>query len=146
MMIKLLEPEMVTQVARLEKESFSEPWSAQAFSDTINSKNARVYCIFDKDMFIGYVGLSVCMEEGEITNVAIAENQRGKGYGRKLMESVIEAERQKGVTKLFLEVRESNENAIRLYKSVGFKATGIRKNFYVKPVENAVLMERPEDN
>ncbi len=146
MMIKLLEPEMITQVARLEKESFSEPWSAQAFSDTINSKNARVYCICDGDTFIGYAGLSFCLDEGEITNVAITEKQRGKGYGKKLMESVIEAEKLRGITKLFLEVRESNTNAIRLYKSVGFKATGIRKNFYAKPVENAVLMERLEDN
>lgn len=146
MMIKLLEPEMVTQVAVLEKESFSEPWSEQAFLDTINSKNARVYCLFTEDMFIGYAGVSFCMDEGEITNVAIVKEQRGKGYGKKLMEGTIEAEKLRGVTKLFLEVRESNDNAIRLYKSVGFKATGIRKNFYAKPVENAVLMERLEDN
>ncbi len=146
MIMKLLEPEMVKQVAELEKQSFSEPWSEQAFFDVINSKNARVYCVFDEVGFIGYSGLSFCIDEGEITNVAIREDLRGKGYGKKLMERVIEAERQKGITKLFLEVRESNENAIRLYKSVGFKATGIRKNFYAKPVENAVLMERLEDD
>ena len=83
---------------------------------------------------------SCSFEEGEITNVAVATAKQNLGIGRTMMEELLRQARERGITHLFLEVRVSNEKAIRLYRSLGFENCGIRKDFYEMPREDGMIM------
>jgi ribosomal-protein-alanine N-acetyltransferase len=155
-------------VSEIEAYSFTEPWSKASIASTLCSDNMFFYCMLIKTdilskqlseqseelhkcnvanlelmhtVLAGYVGLNTVCGETEITNVAIRKELRGLGLGNKLISLLIEEEKKKETRKLFLEVRESNLPAIRTYKSNGFVETGLRKNFYKKPTESAILME-----
>ena len=77
-------------------------------------------------------------------NVWVREEDRRKGIGRMLVERLIQETKKAGVTVWHLEVRQSNEGAIRLYESLGFAQDGLRKGYYEEPREDAVLMSRRE--
>ena len=74
-----------------------------------------------------------------MTAIAVSPEYRKKGLAGKLLEALFE---KIGSAEIFLEVRESNQNAIALYQKYKFKQVGIRKNFYQNPQENAILMKR----
>ena len=80
------------------------------------------------------------IDEISICNVAVSESHRGKGVGSALVGYLLDFARKNQVKSLFLEVRESNINAISLYKKFGFEKTGLSKNHYSSPTENAILM------
>ena len=88
----------------------------------------------------GYAGMYLSFEEGNITNVAVNPLSRRKGIGEKIVRDILNRAYEKGVRDVFLEVRETNSVAIALYEKIGFKEEGIRKNFYDKPRENALIM------
>lgn len=127
-------------VEAIEQKTFSDPWSRQSFSDTLGRPETIYLAAEEENTIIGYCGLWGVLEEGQITNVAVEESHRGMGVGRQLMEKLLEMGRREGYTEFVLEVRMSNETAISLYKTLGFEPVGIRKNFYKKPVEHAVIM------
>jgi ribosomal-protein-alanine N-acetyltransferase len=89
---------------------------------------------------IGYAGAWVVLDECHITNIAVAEAERGKGIGRKLTEALIRYVSNLGAAYATLEVRVSNERAQRLYKSLGFVSVGKRKRYYEDNGEDAFLM------
>ena len=93
-----------------------------------------------ENILIGYIGVWQSFEEADITNVAVTLEERRKGVGYLLLERAIEEALYRGITALTLEVRESNQAAIRLYQRFGFLTEGIRPNYYEKPKENAVIM------
>ena len=129
----------ITEIAELEKECFSEPWSENSLRDELTNETARFYVLRNNEKLLGYIGANNIRDEVYITNVAVNENTRGKGYGKILVNHLIkqsEAERAFFIT---LEVRKSNENAIKLYEKCGFKLIGERKNFYSKPTEDALI-------
>ena len=78
--------------------------------------------------------------EGEITNVVIKEEFRGRGYAYSMMQRLLEEGRKLGVSDFTLEVRVSNTPAIKLYEKLGFKSEGIRPGFYDKPKEDAMIL------
>ena len=80
-------------------------------------------------------------DEADITKVAVAKDAQGQGIGSMLMKELISRAPELGVAKIFLEVRESNEAALRLYKKFGFEQIGIRKNYYTSPLEDAISMK-----
>lgn len=88
----------------------------------------------------GYVVAHFGADEGEILNLAVAPAERRRGTGRALVERVMVALREAGVRSVFLEVREANTAARRLYESVGFKPVGLRPNYYRRPTEAAVVL------
>lgn len=91
-------------------------------------------------ILVGYIGMWMVLDEGEITNVSVKKEYQGQKIGRALLEKLEISGRAKGVSTYFLEVRESNQNARRLYESCGFSVLSIRKNFYDEPVENGIVM------
>ena len=91
---------------------------------------------------LGYCGMYMALDEGEITNVAISEACRNRGYGEQLVTELMQQGRKHGIRRYVLEVRVSNEPAIRLYQKLGFSVLGTRKNFYEKPSEDAYIMSR----
>lgn len=81
-------------------------------------------------------------DEGDITNVAVAKQCQNQGIGGMLTAELIHRTEEVGVSRLFLEVRVSNQPAIHLYQKMGFEQNGKRKNYYESPVEDALLMMR----
>jgi len=81
-------------------------------------------------------------DEAEILNLGVAQARRRRGEGGKLLEAALKEFRELGANRVFLEVRESNRNAIAFYTNHGFSKTGQRKGYYREPEEAAVLMEK----
>ena len=89
---------------------------------------------------IAYLSAAKALDELQIINVAVREDYRSLGLGGQLMSAAEEFCRENALASISLEVRESNERAISLYTHCGFFCAGVRKNFYRKPTENAVIM------
>ena len=86
------------------------------------------------------VGMYLAMDEGEITNVAVAPVERCHGVGGMLLTELLKIAENKGVARIVLEVRASNDSAIRMYERNGFVQCGMRKGFYEFPKEDAYVM------
>lgn len=132
--------EDIPEVAAIEKMCFSQPWSEKGFAEGMEA-SAFFLVAEEDDRIIGYIGMYVSAPEGEITNVAVAPNARGKGTGKALVEAVKQWALDHGVTRIVLEVRVSNAPAIHIYETAGFVKLGVRKNFYQFPTEDAFVME-----
>ena len=127
-------------IARLEKEIFSDPWSAELIADSLHNPFYTVLCTHDGSSVAGYIiGMSTA-GESEVLRVAVSAGKRHCGMGGALLDCFLEYRRDGGDFSVFLEVRASNEAAQRLYLSRGFELCGKRKGYYKAPVEDAVLM------
>ena len=133
----------VSQVEAIEQEIFSVPWSEKSFIDACETKeNVYIVCK-DNGKVLGYCGMWTVLGEGNITNMAVAKEYRRQGIAKLLMSEMerISIE-ENGVDVFFLEVRQSNEKAKKLYEKMGYKPIGTRKRFYEKPVEDAIVMSK----
>lgn len=130
----------VPVVAKIEEATFSMPWSADDFYDMIRRDNMTYMVAQTGDTIIGGAGMRNIAGDGEITNVAILEEYRGRGYGKKLLTALLEEGTRMGANAFTLEVRISNTPAIRLYESLGFVSEGVRPGFYERPKEDALIM------
>lgn len=138
--IREMTEEDVPFVCEIEEATFSMPWKAADFIDMIKTDNLT-YLVAELDgKIIGGAGFRNILGDGEITNVAIESAHRGHGYGKILVRELLNKGREMGAEEFTLEVRVSNEPAIRLYESLGFKSEGIRPGFYEKPKEDAMIM------
>lgn len=120
--------------------SLKETWSLNSIEKELNNKLATYIVCLEDSKVLGFAGSWLIASEGQITNVAVHPNSRGKGIGKYLMEKLIFVLKNKGCTDITLEVRKSNIIAQNLYKSLGFKEEGIRKNFYEDNKEDAIIM------
>ncbi len=126
-------------IALLEEECFITPWSERAILDSYN--NSTLFLLFEEEgEILGYVGLQIVLDEGYITNVAVTKKARKRGVGSALISRLKEVAKEKGLRFISLEVRKSNAAAIALYEKQGFKAAGLRKNFYSHPTEDGLIM------
>ncbi len=135
----------IEKLAVIEKECFSTPWSEKALRDELSNPNARFLVAFCDGEISGYIGAHNIIGEVYITNVAVSLAHRRKGIGEKLVGSLIELSESENADFVTLEVRESNNSAINLYKKMKFKEVGKRKNFYENPREDAILMTYKPD-
>ncbi len=140
MEIKEMAQEDLSQVSEIESQIFSLPWSEKAFEESLKNTNTLYIVAKEKEEVLGYIGMYISFQEGNITNVAVNPNYRRKKIGQNLIREILERAKQIGVTDVILEVRETNAAAICLYEKMGFEEAGIRKNFYEKPLENAIIM------
>lgn len=129
----------IEEIAELEKMCFSEPWSENSLREELANETARFFVLRDSEKLLGYIGANNICNEVYITNVAVNEKYRGKGYGKALVNHLIKQSELEKAFFITLEVRKSNENAISLYEKCGFKKIGERKNFYSKPSEDALI-------
>ena len=130
--------EHIGQIASLEKEYFSKPWSEKALLEELANENSH-FLVAVSDKVMGYIGVQEICGEAYITNVAVFGEYRKCGIGRTLIRAACEGAKGRGCEFITLEVRESNAPAISLYESEGFDKAGIRKNFYSAPTENGVI-------
>lgn len=120
---------------------FADPWTTQDFRDCVSSD--AVFLVAETaEGIVGYVVALEVVDEGEILNLAVAPAGRRHGLGRALVEHVLEALGQRGARQVYLEVRESNAPARVLYAAHGFKEVGRRKQYYRRPVEDAIVLRR----
>ena len=129
----------IEAVARMEKEYFSDSWSEASVK--IQVENKKVLVLKFSGAIIGYCIFMTAADEGEILRIAINQNIRKAGLGKKLLLASISQMQKEGANEIFLEVRASNESAIALYKSVGFEEIGIRKSYYDNN-EDAILYKK----
>ncbi|AET66349.1 ribosomal-protein-alanine acetyltransferase [Desulfosporosinus orientis DSM 765] len=128
-------------IMEIEVSSFSTPWSLQAFKAELKDNEYARYTVLEVEgKVVGYMGLWFILDEGHITNVAIAPNFRGKHWGEFLMRSVMVKMIEEGMERMTLEVRASNSPAQSLYSRLGFKTAGIRKGYYADTGEDALIM------
>lgn len=140
--IEKMQASDISEIASLEKECFSSPWSENALSDELENPVARFFSAKYKNELAGYIGAFNVLGEVSITNVAVKEKFRKNGIGAALLNKLEKTARLENADFITLEVRASNENAISLYSKNGYERVGERKNFYSKPTENAVLMTK----
>ena len=128
------------KVCAIELETFSDPWSGEDFHDSMVEPN-NGYLIAEIDGIVaGYCGYWGIAGEGYIYNVAVKQEYRRHRIGYQMLQTLLEQSADRGITSFTLEVRASNTAAIHLYESLGFQGVGVRKDFYSKPKEDAVIM------
>ncbi|CEN55377.1 ribosomal protein S18-alanine N-acetyltransferase [Candidatus Methylopumilus turicensis] len=128
-------------VIQIETVNFPFPWTAGNFKDSINSGHICLVLEID-ELMIGYAILMMVLDEAHLLNISISADWKGKGWGRHLLNHMMQISREQGGLNMFLEVRPSNVSAITLYESIGFNEMGVRPGYYPahNGRENAVLM------
>lgn len=140
MIIRAMEEKDLEQVCQIEQDNFSMPWSRQSFLDSIRHPKHLYLVAEHEGRILGYCGMWIVLEEGQINNVAVDRAYRRQGVASAMFEVFLKQGYKMGARRFTLEVRESNQGAIALYERFSFQNVGIRKNFYEKPVEHAVIM------
>ena len=140
MLIREMTEEDISEVYFIEKDTFSQPWSEDDFRNAIQDVNNNYLVAVMDERVVGYCGYWGIAGEGDIYNVAVKKEYRGKRIGFQMLNSLIQEANRRGITSLTLEVRCTNAAALRLYESLGFERAGVRKDFYSKPKEDAVIM------
>jgi ribosomal-protein-alanine N-acetyltransferase len=127
--IRSMQPADLDAISIIENRTYEFPWGHRIFSDCLI---AGYLCVVleDEGGIIGYAIISVAAAEGHILNLCVDSSVRSQGYGRQLLEYLLDRCRAMEVGRLFLEVRPSNGVAIALYDSTGFSRLGLRKDYY----------------
>lgn len=149
--VRRAEERDVPRVLEIERVSFVDPWTGEAFRSSLILPHLR-FLVADADPaaggaggaagVVGYVLAMVMGPEGEIADIAVAPEARGRGVGGVLLDHVTSLVAGEGVRTMYLEVRESNEAARRLYDSRAFRLVGRRRQYYQQPAEDALVLRR----
>ncbi|MBO5837041.1 MAG: ribosomal protein S18-alanine N-acetyltransferase [Oscillospiraceae bacterium] len=141
----LMTQEHIGQIAALEQENFSMPWSENAISAELKNPLSLWIVAVDRQKVVGYVGSQSVLGEADMMNLAVDAMYRRQGIGKQLVLSLIDGLAHNAVSKLTLEVRASNTAAISLYESLGFLQVGRRPNYYSGPKEDALILRKEWD-
>lgn len=130
------------RIEALERDCFPEdPWSRRLFEEVLAADNAAALVGLAADgTLLGYLVFTVVLDEGNIDNIAVWREARRQGIAAALMETLHHFARQWGTACLTLEVRPSNAGAVSLYRKLGYREIGRRRNYYLNPKEDAIIM------
>ncbi|WP_318626962.1 ribosomal protein S18-alanine N-acetyltransferase [Paenibacillus polymyxa] len=138
---RLMQLDDIPDVLEIEHEAFTLPWTEEAFRNELTMNHFAKYMIMELDgQAIGYAGMWTIMDEAHITNIAIREAYRGRKFGDKLLNELMQTASYLGMERMTLEVRVTNRIAQGLYEKKGFKPAGVRKGYYSDNNEDAVIM------
>jgi [ribosomal protein S18]-alanine N-acetyltransferase len=131
----------LTEVMELEREIFSRPWTEELFLDELNRDYSFILLAREPSGFlIGFICFWMLIDEMHILNLGVRTRYRRLNVASRLVREGLQFCHERGAQAATLEVRQKNEAAISLYKSMGFKEAGLRKNYYESPRDNAVIM------
>jgi ribosomal-protein-alanine N-acetyltransferase len=128
------------QVAQLEIQCFSDPWSIQSIRSEISNPLSLWLAAVEGDVVLGYIGSQSVLGEADMMNLAVSEDHRRRGIAQALVLALMEQLKRSDVYRLTLEVRVSNASAISLYEKLGFQHIGRRPNYYYHPKEDALIL------
>jgi len=141
LIIRKMETDDLDQIMEIENECFAVPWSKESFIYEIDyNKVSEYYIAILGTEIVGYIGIWYILDEGNITNVAVRKSYRNRGIADEIIREVLKEAKSKKIEKIFLEVRESNNAAIKLYEKHGFIKIDVRKGYYKDNNEDAIIM------
>jgi ribosomal-protein-alanine N-acetyltransferase len=132
--------EDLNQIAEIERVCFSLPWSTSSFEQELKNELAYYQCAEENGKIVGYMGMWRVIDECHITNIAVLPEYRNRGIASMLINKMIKICKCSEINSMTLEVRQSNLPAIRLYEKFGFVSVGKRPRYYMKPIEDAIIM------
>ena len=140
MKIEIMTAAHLNGVCALENACFAHPWSHDSLAREVDNPQSLFFVAEDNGTVLGYLGMSMVLDEGYIYNIAVDHAHRRQGVGSALLQTLVTHCKKHNFAFVTLEVRESNAPARALYSRFGFIKVGERKNYYTNPTENAVLM------
>ena len=142
MIVEKMTESHLNEVVKIEEKSFTNPWSRESFYEELLKPLSFKFVALENGKVVGFAVLDTVLDEGNLLDIAVDESNRRNGVGRILMNALFEVAKEKSLSFITLEVRESSSPAIALYEAFGFERVGMRKNYYSKPNENALLMTK----
>ena len=140
--LRPMTPSDVPEVARIETTAFSTPWSEETFNSLLKRSGVELWVAEWGDELAAYAILWKVLDEGELANIAVRSDLRGRGIGSGLLSRMLEVAEDSGIRSLYLEVRESNGLAREMYARRGFHEIGVRKGYYEGPREDARVLKK----
>lgn len=116
-------------------------WKVSSFLSELKDSHSIYVGYMEENKLVGYICCMAVVDEASINNFAVAPDHQAKGIGKKLLQEMIALLKKRGMERLWLEVRVSNEAAYNLYKKIGFTEIFRRKEYYQNPIEDAYIME-----
>lgn len=139
MIIRKFDENDIERILRIEKDCFSDPWTAEMWKSEIARSDFFGIALEENGEIFAFACTTVLFEDAELLKIAVEKKRRGSGYGGKLLDELLTEAKNRGAERMFLEVRASNIPALRLYESRGFVKTRLRKKYYADG-EDAVEM------
>ena len=136
------QPRHLDALLELERLCFSVPWTRAQLEAELPDAHHEFLVAESGDLLLGYIGMMHVLDEGYISNVAVAPDSRRQGIASALITALLRRAQEKELAFVTLEVRASNAPAIALYERFGFEPVGRRKGYYEMPKEDAVLMTK----
>jgi ribosomal-protein-alanine N-acetyltransferase len=145
----------VATVQEIEREIFATPWPRNAYYRELASRSSAHYVVLRQEgletptrfraaemdpTIIGYGGMWRMYDEAHVTTIGVRRDLHHRGYGRILFAGLVQAAYDMGAKWVTLEVRTTNDNAMRMYEGFGFKVIGRRKGYYTDNGEDAIVM------
>ena len=156
LVLELMREADISTVQEIEREIFATPWPKNAYYRELASRSSAHYVILRQDgnvekpanfkgseldpSLIGYGGMWRMYDEAHVTTIGVRRDMQHRGYGRALFAGLVQAAYDMGAKWVTLEVRTTNENAMRMYEAFGFKVIGRRKGYYTDNGEDAIVM------
>jgi [ribosomal protein S18]-alanine N-acetyltransferase len=132
----------LARVMEIELVCFTMPWSEGTFRGLLRRSDADLFVAEVGPLVVGYAVLWSVIDQAELGNVSVAPEWRRQGIGDGLVRTILQRAGERGVREVFLEVRVSNEGAQKLYERYGFAEIARRRNYYLEPLEDALVMRR----
>lgn len=128
------------EVMQIERRSFTAPWEESTFRALMRRPSAALLVAEREDGVAGYSVLWFAADESELGDIAVLPELRGMGIGRHLLRESLRVAQARGARSVYLEVRQTNAVARRMYETGGFEVVGVRRKYYSEPVEDAIVM------
>ena len=144
MILRALQRSDIPSLLHIEKDCFPDPWQENSWQTAFARADFFGFVVVDENGCVGFACATALFEESELLKIAVLPAMRGKGYGNELLTALLNEAKNRGAEKMFLEVREGNLPARKLYEKTGFIQTRVRKKYY-DDGENAVEMFKSMD-
>lgn len=138
MYIRDMQESDVASVNAIELQSLS-PWSTSSLCGELSRQHGAQYLLVDCDTIVAWAAFQILGPEAELLKIAVSDAYRRRGLGSFFLCEISKMLAENGVEEIFLEVREQNDPACKLYQKIGFVQIGKRKKYYQNPQDNALI-------